>query len=389
MILWIVLTTMTAAVAVLLTVPVVRAYDRPRGAATNIAILKEQLSTIDRELADGTTTTEQAERARTEINRRIIAEGRVTDAPSRQLNSRVLPWVAVGVAAVVALGATGLYSRLGRPDLAAPHAPAANTADSGQHPIADVASMIGQLEAKLAQQPNDAEGWRMLGWSYLAVGRAPDSVRAYTRAVTLDPTNASYRSAQGDAIVQAANGQVTPEALEAFRASLKIDPTDQRSRYYLALYEDQQGQHDRAMADWIALIKGAPADAPWLGQVRDFVERVARDRHIDISKQLGEISQPPPVAQGPTPEQVQQAQQMSPAEREAMIRSMVEKLAADLKANPRNEAGWVQIMRARMVLGDAPAASAAYRDAQKAFADSPSTLASLRDQAKTLGIPGA
>jgi cytochrome c-type biogenesis protein CcmH len=389
MILWIVLTTMTAAVAVLLTVPVVRAYDRPRGAATNIAILKEQLSAIDRELADGVVTAEQAERSRTEINRRIIAEGRVTDAPPRQLNSRTLPWVAVGVAAVVALAATGLYSRLGRPDLVSPHQATPGGTDVAQHPIADVASMIGQLEAKLAQQPNDAEGWRMLGWSYLAVGRAADSVRAYARAVTLDPTNASYRSAQGDALVQAANGHVTPEALEAFRAALKLDPTDPRSRYYLALYEDQQGQHDRAMADWLALIKSAPADAPWLGQVRDFVERVARDRHIDISKQLGEISQPPAAQQGPTPDQVKQMQQMSPADREAMIRSMVEKLEADLKASPRNEAGWEQLMRARMVLGQGPEAAAAYRDAQKAFADAPSTLASLRDQAKALGVPGA
>jgi cytochrome c-type biogenesis protein CcmH len=391
MTLWIVLTVMTAVVAVLLTVPIVRAYDRPRGAATNIAILKEQLSSIDRDCAEGNLTAEQAERSRAEINRRIVAEGRVADAPRRQLDSKTLPWVAVGVAAVIALGATGLYAQLGRPDLGSSNTGAPVSGDADQRQIADIAKMIPQLEAKLAQDPSNAEGWRMLGWSYLVVGRASDSAHAYGRAVALEPANASYRSAQGDAIVQAANGQVTPAALEAFRAALKIDPNDARSRYYMALYEDQQGRRDRAMADWVALIKSAPPDAPWLGQVRDFVERVARDRHVDISKEIGSDGQQAGSvpAPGPSAQQVEQAQLMSPADRQAMIHSMVDRLASDLRANPRNEAGWAQLMRARMVLGEPAAASAAYRDAQKAFADVPSTLASLRDQAKALGVPGA
>jgi cytochrome c-type biogenesis protein CcmH len=384
MILWILLTAMTAAVAALLTVPAVRAYDRPRGNATNIAVLKEQLAGVERDRADGTLSTEQAERARTEISRRIVAEGRIAEAPPRPLDSRTLPWVAVGIAVVVAFAATGLYARLGRPDLPAAQGGANAGNAVTQQQAADIAGVIAKLETGLARNPNDAEGWRMLGWAYLAAGRATDSTQAYARAVALAPTNASYRSAQGDALVQAANGQVTPVAMSAFHAALKIDPTDARSRYYLALAEDQGGQHDRAMADWIALIKSASPGAAWLPQVRAFVEGLARDRHIDIAKQLGETP-----AASPTPDQVQQAQQMSPAQRIAMVHGMVDKLASDLKAHPRNEAAWEELMRARMVLGDPAAASAAYRDAQKAFADAPATLVALRQQAKVLGVPGA
>jgi cytochrome c-type biogenesis protein CcmH len=113
------------------------------------------------------------------------------------------------------------------------------------------------------------------------------------------------------------------------------------------------------MADWIALIKSAPPGAPWVAQVRAAVEQTAAQNHMDISGQL------PPQPGGPAtdPAAAAQIRQMSPAAQKAMIASMVGRLAARLKANPKDPEGWINLMRARMVLGDAPAAQAAYHDA--------------------------
>lgn len=397
MILWIVLTVLTALAVAGLTVPLVRRYESGSARETNIAILKRQLGEIDAQEAAGSLARDEAEGMRTEIKRRILAEGRVQEGTARALDQRAVPWVAVAIAGVVALAATGLYAIMGRPDLPSAHTVAANPQDTNEtgHPIADVSTMIAQLEAKLRANPNDPEGWRMMGWSYAAVGRYGDAAEAYHRAAALDPKNANYPSAEGDALVNAAQGQVTPDALAAFQAALKLDPTDPRARYYVALHEDQIGKRDQAMADWIALLKSAPPGAEWAKQVRDFVERVARERHIDISNKLPPAPAAPAAppadqqAPGPTPDQVQAASQMPQADREAMIHAMVDKLAGELKANPRDADGWMRLMRARMILGETDKAAAAYRDAKAAFANSPSNLDALQKAAQSLGIPGA
>ena len=93
-------------------------------------------------------------------------------------------------------------------------------------------------------------------------------------------------------------------------------------------------------------------------------------------------------APGPTSDQVAAAGQMSAGDRQAMIAGMVDKQAAELKANPKNLEGWERLIRARMVLGQTDQAKAAYRDAAKAFAGSAAELSALRQTATTLGVPG-
>jgi cytochrome c-type biogenesis protein CcmH len=384
MTLWIILTLMVALAVSGLTIPLVQRHNPGRARATTVSILTAQLGEIDAQLAAGTVSDSEATALKTEIKRRILAEGREPESVARPIASQAMPFVALGLVAVVALAATILYALIGRPDLVQTGATAADqqALASGARPGGVSPAVIVQLEEKMRQTPNDAEGWRMLGWSYLAAGRATDAVGAYAHAVALDPGNAGYLSAEGDAIVQSSEGQVTPPALAAFRAAAKADPGDPRAGYFLALYKDQQGDHDGAMADWIALLKSAPADAAWAVQVRAFVEGVARERGLNIADKL------PPRGASATPP-VQSANGMSPSDRDAMIHAMVDRLAAQLKANPRNPEGWEQLMRARMVLGDTVAATTAYRDASKAFAGSPDQEAKLRDAARALGIPGA
>jgi cytochrome c-type biogenesis protein CcmH len=398
MILWIVLTVLTSLAVAGVTIPLVRRHDLKAARETNVAVLRMQLGEIDTQQSRGTIGAEEADGLRAEIKRRLLSEGLSQERPSRPIDTRALPWLALGLAAVIALTATGLYAVIGRPGLTGARTVPADRADAAAHPIADVSTMVARLEEHLKQMPNDAEGWRMLGWSYRSVGRSADAANAYAHAIALDPANAEYQSARGDALVDAAGGQVTPDALDAFHAALKIDPTDPQARYFLALFEDQQGKHDEAMNDWIALLKSAPPGAAWEAEVRDFVERVARERHIDISRSLPARPSPapPPAAPSaatnampaPTAGQVDAANQMSPGDREAMIRAMVDRLADELKANPRNVDGWIRLMRARIVLGDASAAAAAYRDSEHAFANSPPDLEALRNAANALGVAG-
>jgi cytochrome c-type biogenesis protein CcmH len=398
MILWMILTVMVALAAVGLTLPLVRRYDARAPRDNVVEVLKSQLADIDAQAASGTVAPPEAEGLRNEVKRRLLTESREAPQASRPLSSRALVALAFGVVAVVALAATGLYARLGRPDLpsASVSAPAAGPSDAapGAHPGGgDVPAMIAQLEAKLKQSPNDPEGWGMLGWSYFQTGRYAEAASAYGQAATLDPKNAEHPSSQGESLVRAAGGQVTPAAQDAFRQALTIDPGDPRARYFMAVAKDQGGDHKGAMDDWIALLRTAPEGAAWATEVRTFVEGVAKQRGEDISARLppavataAAAPQVDAAAPGPDASQVAAAGQMSDAERQSMIAGMVDNLAAKLRASPNDPDGWVRLMRARMVLGQTDQAAADYRDARKAL--SGAQQAQVREAAKGLGVPG-
>lgn len=397
MILWVILTVMIALTAAGLTIPLVRRYEQRPGRVKTLDILKGQLSEVDAQQAGKLIGDAEADGLRAEIKRRILAEDREAPAAARPLPATAMPWVALGLVAVVALCATALYALMGHPELTsnatmgkvADAAPAAQASDPQGHPMGEVSRMIAGLETRLQQRPGDAQGWQMLGWSYMRTQRPADAARAYGRAVALDPGNVEYLSAQGEAMVQA-EGKVSGDAAALFHRALKGDPADPRARYFLAIYRDQQGDHAGAINDFVALLKSAPPDAPWAAQVRSYVEDLAKEQKIDISSRLPPApAAPASNVPGPNSAQVAAAGQMTDAERQAMIHSMVDKLATELKANPHDSGSWVRLMRARMVLGEKDQAAAAYQDARKAFAGTPAARAVLQDAAKSLGVPGA
>jgi cytochrome c-type biogenesis protein CcmH len=393
--LWMILTLMAALAAVGLAIPLVRRYDARRQPRNeSVETLRGQIGEIEAQAAAGVLAPADAEALKTDVQRRVLAEGRVREAPARPLGERALLGLALALVVVVVLASTGLYLKIGSPTAATqpPAAPpaGADTA-AGAHPQGDVPAMIAALEAKMKQSPNDPEGWRMLGWSYLQVGRNADAATAYGKAAALAPGNAEYLSAQGEATVLASNGQMTPPAATAFRKALAIDPADPRARYYLAVAKDQAGDHAGAMADWIAMLKTAPAGAPWVPEVRAFVEKTAKERGVDLTGKLPPAPAPaatPEAQPGPTSADVAAASQMSDAGRQAMIQGMVAKLAARLQASPQDRPGWEQLIRARMVLNQPDAAAQAYRQARQAFAGAPAEQAALRQTAAGLGVPG-
>jgi cytochrome c-type biogenesis protein CcmH len=394
MILWIILTVMIALAAVGLTIPLVRRYEQ-RPQAKTVDILKGQLGEVDAQVAASLIEPAEAQALRSEIKRRILVEDRDGGTVARPLPQTAMPWVALGLVAIVTLCATALYAMMGHPELTSSAAVSASSAapesqstsaDPKAHPMGEVASMISSLETKLQQNPGDAQGWQMLAWSYMRTGRPADAAKAYAKAVAIDPNNVEYLSAQGEAMVQS-EGKVSDEAAAIFQRALKGDPADPRARYFLAIHRDQTGDHKGAMDDFVALLKSAPPDAPWASQVRTYVEDLAKEQHVDLTGKLP----PAPVAAAPGPNsaQVAAAGKMSDADRQAMIHSMVDKLAGELKTNPKDTGGWVRLMRARMVLGESQQAAQDYKQAHQAFAGDAAAQAALQEAAKSLGVPGA
>jgi cytochrome c-type biogenesis protein CcmH len=385
---WIILTAMIAMAAAALAVALTRPREDKPAPLGDSEALRLKLADIEAQAAAGALPRETAEGLRAETIRRFLAEEASPTRPARPLGRVTLSVIAVLVAGVVALGAALLYAKIGRPDLANPVA-AQLAPDQGNpkdpaNPAVQLATLITQLEAKARAAPGDESTFKSLGGAFMAAGRYGDSATAYARAARLAPRDAEAYSAEGEALAKAADGAVTPQAKAAFQAAVADDPNDPRARYFLGAYKDQQGDHAGAMADWIALLKSAPPGAPWVPQVRSFVVQAAAQNHMDISGQLP----PAPAADaGPAsnPDAAAQIRQMDPAAQKAMIQGMVERLAARLKANPKDRDGWINLMRARLVLGDPSGAQGVYHAALAGdAADGPA----LTTAAKQLGVPG-
>jgi cytochrome c-type biogenesis protein CcmH len=415
MTLWIILTLMAAVCAAVLTIPLVRRHEaRADARASTLAVLRDQLADVDVQLAAGTIPPADAEGLRTEIKRRMLAAGHIPEDAARPMGSRALAGVAIGLSAMVALAAGAMYATMGQPGMGGQSAPvtaaAAPAAPAEAQAAGEVAALVAGLERKMQENPSDPEGWRMLGWSYFQVSRFADAAAAYAKAVALKPDGVGYQSAYGEALVQAGNGQVTSAAADAFGKAKAQDGSDARARYFLGVLKQQQGDAEGALDDWITLLGESAGDAPWVPQLRGIIEETALSAKIDVSARLAAIVPPtsggatvaaPPmpglagaaasgapagVMPGPSAEQVAGAAAMTANDRNAMITGMVEGLAAKLKANPRDEAGWLRLMRARTVLGDNAAATRARNDALAAFAGDAAAQGRIRAAATEMGI---
>jgi cytochrome c-type biogenesis protein CcmH len=295
------------------------------------------------------------------------------------------PTIALVAAAIIAIASTGIaLSRSG----------GEKEAEAGPHgsvkpdePVPDVKAMITALEAKLKTDPNNPEGWRMLGWSWFETGDLMRAAGAYRRAAGIEPKNAENWSSLGEAL-QTASTNVSPEAQAAFERALKIDPKDPRARYFLAVQKDLKGQHEAAIAAWIDLLRDTPAGAPWEADLRRTIGQVAAKQRIDLAGRMPAAAATASAAiPGPTPQQMAAASSIPPSEQDAMVKGMVEGLAKRLAANPRDSEGWIRLMRARMVLGETAKAQAALRSGRAAFGGDKAVTAQLDRAAAELGIP--
>ncbi len=417
MTMWLVQTIATSAIAVLLSLLFVRWFERPGvEAPDDIEACLDRLAKVEADLRQGLIDAAAADAARLDIRTRALAAGGER-RPMVKLPTGVSEFALACVAGIVVAGAAGLYAatrdsnvpamRLSAAGLPAPaalaeDAPAvkrlAAVAEASgseswgqagqprqQSSLPSVDEMIQRLAARLEKNPADGEGWRTLGWSYLNVGRFSEAGDAYAKAIEINPGNTELRTARIDAMIRSSDGKVTADARSAIEDTLKIDPQDTRARFFKALAKEQDGDKTSALTDWVNLLKEVKSGEPWLPELKSRISELERDLGIDaaapaagpkseISSDVvealrNESQTSPSVEKGPTAQEVQAAEAMSPTDRSAMIRSMVDGLARRLEQSPRDADGWIKLIRSRMVLGEMEQAKQALSRSIEIFTD--------------------
>jgi cytochrome c-type biogenesis protein CcmH len=357
--------------------------------AYNLAVYRDQLAEVERDLARGVLAEGEAEAARTEIARRILALGPAEAATGAGSMPLALATVAI---LFLPVAAWMLYWQLGSPAL--PDQPFAERTASGATAAGatnpahiDMTEAVKRLGAHLEEHPEDLTGWLLLARSELGLGGYQAAAEAYAHAAELSGNRADIMGDWGEAQVLAAGGTVTPAARTAFEAGLRDPESAPRSRYYLAFAQLQAGDVKGALDAWVALAADAPADAEWLALVHQRIAEAAKALGIDpatltpaagagrmaAGARLPGPQVPPQTAPQPTgmpssgavASAAQATAGAAPEERQAMINAMVERLAARLETQPDDVDGWVRLGRSYMVLNQPDKAREAYARAVK------------------------
>lgn len=380
MILWLIVGVMTAAALALVLVPLVR---RRRGAASraayDLAVYRDQLKELESDQGRGLIGETEAVAARAEIERRMLAtaqgpEQRGADSvPSAAPGPRASRWLGAAALAVgVPAAGLALYLSLGSPGLpsrpfADNAAPESGAATAGMQ---DFDTMVAKLSRRLEANPDDVQGWTLLGRTLIALERYDQAVVALRRAAALAGEDAAIMSALGEAMVFAAQGMVTPAARRAFEAVLEQMPRNHAARYYLGLARAQAGELRAALDIWGPLAAEAPAEAPWRAELVQLITDAAEELGVDIAAVL-------PAESGATASGATASGETAlgaTAEQEATIGAMVERLAARLEETPDDLEGWLRLGRSYNVLGDPARSTAAYARAAELAPEDPAVL---------------
>jgi cytochrome c-type biogenesis protein CcmH len=346
--------------------PLVRGAGRDSAQGEPVAAMfRRQLADVDAEIAQGRLAPAEAAAAQTEITRRMLeaADHLADEAEPAAGYSSELSWrvgAAVAVAGLVPAAALAVYFAVGDPAAINPSATASTASAAGGHDPAELAAAADQLKARLERDGGHPEGWALLGRTLATLGRFTEAEDAFSRAIALKPDEPELHAELGEVVVLAAQGAVTPAA-EAEFAKAGDDP---RARYYRAEAALQRGDAATAKAGLRALLADAPPDVPWRKAVEARLAEIAPTEPPTGAK----------ITAGPTAQDVAAAQAMSPEDRRAMIRSMVERLAARLAENPGDREGWARLAHAYDVLGEPDKAQAA-RARAEAVVEAPASPA--------------
>ena len=367
MILWLIFAAMTATAMLAVLLPLRRRASARSG--SDVAVYRDQLEEIDRDRAAGLVGAAEAEAARVEISRRLIAAA----APPSPAEAPVeVRWghraAALAGAVMLPLGSAGLYLALGSPGI--PSEPLASRSVAAPAPTS-LEAMVAQVEAHLAKNPEDGRGWEVLAPVYLRTGRFDDAVKARRNALRLLGPTAVREAELGQAMVAAADGVVTADARAAFDRAAALDPGDVMARYFLGLAAEQEGKRQEAAAIWRKLLAEAPPGARWTATVQAALA------------QIGEAVAPGPSSPAAAPAEPPKPLAEPPGE---MILAMVARLAERLKADGSDLDGWVRLVRSYLVLGDQGKAQAALEDGRRALASDPDKLRRLDEAASELGV---
>mgnify|MGYP003652453266 CR=1 FL=1 len=293
------------------------------GVRPDVDVYRDQLRELERDAARGTLDPEEAEAARTEVARRLLAADRVR-----------------------------------------------------------VTRLAEELKQVLAARPNDLRGWRLAVQTQAGLGDLEAAWQSQDRVIAIlgEEAGAEEFALLAELMILAAGGYVSPQAETALSEAVRRDRANGTARYYAGLMYAQGGRPDRAFGIWRGLIaESAPGD-PWLDPIYAQIEEISV--LAGDPTPLDELPQP----RGPSVDDIEAAGDMTPQDRIEMIGDMVQGLSERLANEGGTAEEWARLITSYGVLGRTDAAATVYAEAKTVFAADRGALDTLARAADRAGI---
>ena len=409
MLFWIISAALALLIAALFALALLtRRAEAEHPAAYDLRIYRDQLKEVERDLARGVINEADAERIRTEVGRRVLAADAqlaIADVSSQQPRS-----LTIAIATVIALLLTGggvaIYTQLGTPGLGdLPHkarlqasqelysSRSSHEAFLARLPVrnapqqeAGYLELVERLREAVASRPDELQGQQFLAQSEARLGNYAAARAAQSAVIRLkgEAAGASDFVTMAQMYITEADGYVSPEAEAALRRALRADRTDPVARYFLGQMWLQNDRPDHAFGLWSQLLNEGPEEAPWIAPIRQSIDDIAWLAGVEYTQPApSEMATDMP---GPTVQDIENAGEMTPEERQEMVQSMVQRLNDRLATEGGTPEEWARLISAYGSLGDESRARAIWLEAQQRFADTPDALETVRRGAARAGV---
>ena len=409
MLFWIISAALALLIAALFALALLtRRAEAEHPAAYDLRIYRDQLKEVERDLARGVINEADAERIRTEVGRRVLAADAqlaIADVSSQQPRSLTIV-IATVIALLLTGGGVAIYTQLGTPGLGdLPHkarlqasqelysSRSSHEAFLARLPVrnapqqeAGYLELVERLREAVASRPDELQGQQFLAQSEARLGNYAAARAAQSAVIRLkgEAAGASDFVTMAQMYITEADGYVSPEAEAALRRALRADRTDPVARYFLGQMWLQNDRPDRAFGLWSQLLNEGPEEAPWIAPIRQSIDDIAWLAGIDYTQPApSEMATDMP---GPSVQDIENAGEMTPEERQEMVQSMVQRLNDRLATEGGTPEEWARLISAYGSLGDESRARAIWLEAQQRFADTPDALETVRRGAARAGV---
>jgi cytochrome c-type biogenesis protein CcmH len=267
MTLFVVLGVLLVAGALLFVVPpLVRRTAQPGVSrdAVNTAVYRDQLRELEADLRAGTLAPDQHDRARREIEARLAADLGTSEAQVKSPVSARGAALALGVA--VPICALAVYLTVGSPRALAPQ-PEAGESPHGMS-AQQFETLVGRLAVRLKDNPEDAEGWMMLGRSYAVMGRFGDSSEAYANAVARVPNDAQLLADYADSLAMSQGRTLQGEPEKLLERALAVDPNNVKALVLAGTAAFDRNDRAGAIRYWERALSILPGESDMAQRVR-------------------------------------------------------------------------------------------------------------------------
>lgn len=345
-------------------------------------VLIDQLEEIKRDRDRGLINEDEEASARAELGRRLLALDReTTPAPNTIKAGRreIYPWLMI---LLIPLATIGLYSLSGggnQPNVSATSASSGAAPEAGNPSAPNIETLVAQVEAHLANNPDDVRGWQTVAPVYQRQGKLDKAEEAFRKALAIGTDDKSttgvMQNGLGQVLTQKAQGIVSEEALALFRQAQINEPRDATGFFFEALALSQDQKRSEAISAWEVLIERfGQQNQPWL--------QVAQQTLAALKAEAVAEATAGDETKGPTAEDVEEISRFSQEDRNELIASMVDGLATRLESDPNNLNGWLQLIRSYIVLERKDDAVSALKKARETFKNNAQSISKLDEIAK-------